>query len=72
VQVAPHTPQSTLLVIVSTQFPLQSVNGALHEQAPPLHVRLPWHGWSQKPQAALLVIRLTHVVPSQSDSPERH
>jgi hypothetical protein len=28
VQVTPHTPQSTLLVIVSTQEPAQLVNGA--------------------------------------------
>jgi len=38
VQVAPHMPQSALLVVVSTQFALQFVNGGLHPHIPPLHV----------------------------------
>jgi hypothetical protein len=70
-QTVPQLPQSVLLVVVSTQVPLQSMYGAAQVQALLTQVRLPPQVAPQKPQLALLVDRSTHVLP-HCDWFERH
>jgi hypothetical protein len=45
-----HAPQCWMLVVPSTQSPLQSSNPVLQRQEPPVHTRPPAHGCPQAPQ----------------------
>jgi hypothetical protein len=59
----PQLPQSALLVVVSTQVPAQSVNGAAHVHWFWTQVRLFPQTAPQKPQLALSLVRSTQALP---------
>jgi hypothetical protein len=58
--VRPHAPQLSVLVLVSTQAPLQVIWPVGHWQAPPTQLVPFWQLRPQKPQFAGSVARFTH------------
>jgi hypothetical protein len=62
-QTVPHMPQLLLLVVRSTQMPLQSEKPLGHLQVPAWHVSPPVHVVPHLPQSVVLVCRSTHAVP---------
>jgi hypothetical protein len=59
----PQLPQSTLLVVMSTQLPAQSENGGAHVHWLLTQFKLPPHVAPQKPQFPLLLVRSTQLLP---------
>ena len=62
-QTVPQAPQLLLLIVVSTQMPLQSVSPAGHLHWPAWHVSPPVQALPHLPQSRRLACRLTHEAP---------
>jgi hypothetical protein len=67
----PHVPQLVLLVLRSTQLPLQSTVPGAQVHWAPWQTRLPAQIWPQKPQLFLLVCRSTHAFPHLANPVEQ-